>query len=136
MKNQEKKEKFIELRSKGLSYSTIAQELNISKPTLIKWNQEFSKEVSNLLYLHVEGLLEKYKLCKIHRIEILAKSLTDAFDELAKRNFTEMSTKDLINLTLTLERSLKKEMKSIQYHTGNEIDLFADFAEATENLPY
>ena len=35
MKDQETKEKFVELRAKGLSFDRIAQELHVSKQSLI-----------------------------------------------------------------------------------------------------
>ncbi len=42
MKSHEK-EKFIQLRAKGLSFDKISKELNISKPPLLKWNEELMK---------------------------------------------------------------------------------------------
>lgn len=47
MKDMQNKENFIRLRAEGFSFDKIAAEMGISKPTLIKWNQEFSKEVKD-----------------------------------------------------------------------------------------
>jgi len=40
MKDQQTKEKFIELRAKGLSFDKISRELRISKQTLINWSKK------------------------------------------------------------------------------------------------
>ena len=57
MKNHDNKEKFIELRALGLSFDKISLEIGVSKPTLIKWNRECSKEVANLMYFNFEKLI-------------------------------------------------------------------------------
>ena len=38
VKTIEDKQRFVELRAKGLSFERIAEELKVSKPTLIKWS--------------------------------------------------------------------------------------------------
>ena len=45
MKSIEEKQRFVELRAKGLSFERIAEELKVSKPTLIKWSEELFHEV-------------------------------------------------------------------------------------------
>ena len=47
-----------------MSYDKIAQTI----PTLLKWNQQYSDEVSNQLYFNIENLLEQYKVVGISRI--------------------------------------------------------------------
>lgn len=39
MKDQETKERFIELRAKGLSFDKISKELKVSKQILIDWSR-------------------------------------------------------------------------------------------------
>jgi len=68
MKDIKVKEKFIELRAEGLSFDRIAQELDTSKPTLLKWDKEFQNEISELKFIEFELLLEKYKMLKIQRV--------------------------------------------------------------------
>lgn len=64
MKSQLEKEKFIELRANGICYDKISQELDISKPTLLKWGRECHKEISNRLYIDYEALISEYSLKK------------------------------------------------------------------------
>ena len=49
MKTKDQKEKFIQLRAEGNSFDKISDILNISKPTLINWNIDFSKEIDIIL---------------------------------------------------------------------------------------
>lgn len=51
MKTDTEKEKFIELRARGLSFSKIAEAIGVSKPILIKWNSELGKEIANQKFL-------------------------------------------------------------------------------------
>ncbi len=140
MKNTVDKEKFIKMRADGFSYDAIAEKLGISKPTLIKWNKELSREVSNLFYFQVEKILEQYKQLKIHRIEVFAAHLQKAQDELAKRDYTDLPTKDLVALITTLKSQLSQEVGSIEFHTGEvvAIDLIGKgfTEEITLKLPY
>lgn len=51
MKNNSIKENFIRLRAEGNSLNAISKELNTSKPTLIKWEKEFEKEIKKAEHL-------------------------------------------------------------------------------------
>lgn len=48
MKDQETKERFVELRAKGWSFDRIARELKVSKQTLINWSRELALQIGNL----------------------------------------------------------------------------------------
>lgn len=48
MKDYETIKEFIYLRSLGLTYDQIKEEMNISKPTLIKWNKIYKDEIEDL----------------------------------------------------------------------------------------
>ena len=56
MKEQEIKTGFVELRAKGWSYDRIAQELKVSKQTLIIWSKELACEIANLKAIELETL--------------------------------------------------------------------------------
>lgn len=103
MRNQGSKEEFIRLRALGMSYNRIAQTIGVSKPTLLKWNQQCSDVVSNQLYFNVENLLEQYKVLKISRVEAFAGNLKRVLEELSTRDLSSISTKDLISIAPVLE---------------------------------
>lgn len=124
MKDHNVKEEFIRLRAMGLSFEKISKEINTSKPTLLKWNEELEKEIANLCFLEVEMLLEQYRLAKINKIEAFSLVLQKAIEELKKRDFSEVATKDLLGVISTLESKLKIELKPIEYHTDRYHDFF------------
>lgn len=139
MKDFTEKEKFIELRAKGLSFDKISKEINISKQTLIKWNQEFSSEIANLTYFYSENLIEEFRLLKNHKVEALACTLRKVLDELSKRNFDNVSTKDLISIAFSLDNKLKENVSRIEYRTGvSECFSIEEqfFKEKTIPIPY
>ena len=88
MKNVADKEKFVELRAQGLSFVKISEKIGVSKPILIKWNNDLKKELQNRKFFIAEELLEKYHLMKVHRIEIFTKLLNKGLKELETRDFS------------------------------------------------
>lgn len=47
MKSTDAKQKFVELRALGASYKAIAEELLVSKQTLINWSRELNDDLQN-----------------------------------------------------------------------------------------
>jgi hypothetical protein len=141
MKNNQDKENFIQLRAQGLSFDKIAKEISTSKPTLLKWDEEFSKEIANYRYIEADTLLSQYSLVKTHRIESLSLLLQKATDALKDRDFSDTSTKDLISIVFNLQGRLGQELENIEYHTGIVKTLFEEgegslVYEKTLPLPY
>lgn len=122
MKTNDEKNKFIELRAKGLSFDKISAELNISKPTLIQWNAKFSREIANMSYLEFESLLSQYELAKKTRIDAFAAILERAMEELKSRSFEDISTKDLLSVISSIESKIREELRPIHYFTGEYND--------------
>lgn len=122
MKDMATKEQFIELRARGYSFDKIASEIGVSKPTLIKWHGEFEKEIVNLRYIQVEGLLEKHGLIKQKKIEAFAEMLERTLEELRTRDLSEVPVKQLVEISKMIEVRLEKEMEGLVY-TGEEDNL-------------
>jgi uncharacterized protein YjcR len=59
MTDQETINRFILMRSQGWSYNRIAEQLNVSKPTLIKWSREHEFEINNLRTMETEAMAER-----------------------------------------------------------------------------
>lgn len=109
MEDLETKERFIELRAKGLSFDKIAQELKVSKQTLINWSKELSLEISNLRAVELETLQEKYYALKEKRIELFGEKLKVIKEELDKRDLKDVPTDKLFDLLMKYATSLKQE---------------------------
>lgn len=115
MKSIEEKQKFVELRAQGLSFERIAQELSVSKPTLIKWNAELFHEVQEAQFYEQENLLENYKLMRKQRFELYCKLLSAALAELESRaaagRLQEVPTEKLLSMVEQLEKRVQQDTK-------------------------
>lgn len=109
MKDQETKEKFVELRAKGLSFDRIAAELHVSKQSLINWAKELENEIGNMRRIELEALQEKYYMLKSQRIELFGEKLKAIKDELDKRNLSDLPTDKLFDLFVKYFNLLKEE---------------------------
>ena len=129
MKSMSEKQKFIELRAKGLSFDKIAQELGICKPTLLKWSQDYKKEIANLLYFQLESIIIQFRLEKSARVEAMAGILSKALDELKSRSFQELSAKDLLAMIDQTGEKLRGELSCVCYTTDETVDPRTEWQE-------
>lgn len=111
--NIEKQAKFIELRGKGMSFQKIAEEIGVSKPTLIKWNGELLEQVKEAQYMEFEGLVEQYGLFRRERFEVYCKALNSALKEFQERaeqgELKKVPTDKLLNIVEQLEKRLEED---------------------------
>ena len=82
----------------GGSFARIAQELDISKPTLIKWSHKFQFEIQNQRAILLENLQEKWLSACDARVNALGEQLSKIESELAKRDVTSLPTTQLFRL--------------------------------------
>lgn len=113
MKNQKLHDKFIELRSQGNSYHTIAEKLGVSKQTLIRWSKLYEVQISNLRVLELDALQRKYFLTKESKIEAMGKVLKSVITEIEKRDFSDVSSEKLIEIFLKVSDASAKEKVDI-----------------------
>ncbi len=130
--NIEQQARFIELRGKGMSFQKIAEEIGVSKPTLIKWNGELLKQVKEAQYMELENLVEQYGLFRKERFEVYCKALNSALKEFQERaergELKDIPTDKLLNLVEQLEKRVErdttKELLSVRvkdnFHFGEE----------------
>ena len=111
--NIEQQARFIELRGKGMSFQKIAEEIGVSKPTLIKWNGELLEQVKEAQYMEFENLVEEYGLFRKKRFEVYCKALNSALKEFQERAETgelkNVPTDKLLNLVEQLEKRVEKD---------------------------
>jgi predicted transcriptional regulator len=108
------KEKFIELRAEGYSFTEVAKVLGVSKPTLIKWSRELQTEIENAKAINLDALSRKYIVAKEKRIEAFGQRLEKLLTELDKRELSEISTEKLFKIILDLSDRLKAEEVPLQ----------------------
>ncbi|HID42957.1 MAG TPA: hypothetical protein EYP30_04135 [Archaeoglobaceae archaeon] len=124
MKDNETKQKFIELRAKGLSFDKISNELNVSKQTLINWQSEFLEEIANLKAVELEALYEQFYLQKRDRIERFGKLLDRLHNEIEHRDLSALETGKLIDLYLKVYSNAVAELATLNFK--DEQDLKTD----------
>jgi hypothetical protein len=96
-----------------MSFQKIAEEIGVSKPTLIKWNGELLEQVKEAQYMELENLVEQYGLFRKRRFEIYCKALNSALKEFEERaekgELKEVPTDKLLNLLEQLEKRVEKD---------------------------
>lgn len=107
MVKAEETEKFIELRAQGLSFDSIAQQLNISKPTLLKKAREFQGEIERLKFINLEAQAEKYKVLRAERLKSLGELLGKVDGAIEAADFTKLSPEKLVDLKLKLSDKMQ-----------------------------
>ena len=118
--DMKQKERFIELRAKGIPYERIATELDVSKPTLIKWGKELEMEVNNAKALEKEVLQEEYFVSWAQRVQLVGGRLKSIRDELDKRDYTDVSTEKLMELEMKYTVLLKQDETKVSLKVESE----------------
>jgi DNA-binding XRE family transcriptional regulator len=118
----ETKEKFIELRAKGMSFDKIAKEIGKAKQTLIDWSKELQDEIANRKALELEALYEKYYLLKENRLQTFGDMLTKIKKEIEQRDLSDVPTDKLLDLLLKYENQVKDEVVEPTYKSSKEIE--------------
>lgn len=109
----DKQSLFIELRAKGNSFDRIAKELKVSKATLIGWSKELKQEVDNYTALERDAVFKKYKITRLHQVQMYGERLNHIRKELSKRTLEDIPTEKLINMELRILNDLKDMDQSI-----------------------
>ena len=117
MKDEQTRQRFIQLRSTGRSFAAIAGELDVSKPTLINWSRKYRFEIQNLRAIESEALAEKFLATREARAQRLADQLEVVEAELARRNLSDLPTHRLFQLAETLRRQLGQTFGTPQFTT-------------------
>jgi hypothetical protein len=106
MHSTETKTQFIKLRAQGLSFSRIATQLRVSKPTLIAWNRERRSKFQSPRALELK-LLQDSLLPQEEMIRCSFNLRAIEF-ELASRAFREISTDQLHRIATLLRERLSE----------------------------
>lgn len=109
--HDEKKRQFVLLRASGLSYSKISSQMNVSKPTLIKWGKILKRQIDELKMVELEDMYEEMRIGKKKRIEMLAKMLGSVNAELASRDLSVVPEGKLFDIIIKLMELVKSEFK-------------------------
>jgi orotate phosphoribosyltransferase-like protein len=109
MKEQETIQRFIELRSQGLTYAKIAEELQVARRTLINWSRQYQYEIQNLRSIEWEAFTNALLASNCERLKGLNERLQSVETELASRDLASVSTPQLEIMAERLRRRLERE---------------------------
>ena len=124
MTDRENIARFVVLRASGWSFNRIAAELNVSKPTLIKWSRQHQFEIANLRATETENLAETIFGSRNGRWQKLAAQLERIEQEMDKRDLKEISATQLHAIAARLRAEIARDcIAPVQ------------FSETTGNIP-
>ncbi len=126
MKDQACKDRFVELRAQGKSFSSISEELKVSKPTLIAWSRELGEQIKNLRVIHEEALREKYRLTQERELQILSSQLDVIEKEIASRPVFDVPTDKLYGLLFKITEEIRKTQKPTTFQQTRDSLEFSD----------
>jgi transposase len=115
MNDQETIARFIFLRSQGWSFNRIAVELQLSKPTLIKWGRQHQFEIANLRATETEALAERVFRQRHERWEVLARQLKRIEEEIEKRDLEEIPASRLHGIAAALRAEINRETGHVHF---------------------
>ena len=107
------KSTFANLKASGLSYDKIAIELDVSKPTLLKWGEELKYVIIEEARQQAEHLLSEFKLIRQARLKGMQERLENINLELQNRDLAEVSTKELFQIEESLYKSYAKQSQIV-----------------------
>ena len=104
------KDKFIELRAAGWSYTRIAEELKIDRKTVFRWNRLFGARIENYRQLHLEDLQQKLMGSHLQRFSELVEEYQRYHNALKARNPDRIPQHTLFHMTSRLRDRIEKQM--------------------------
>ena len=117
MTDIETQQRFVFLRAEGWSFARIAEDLKVSKPTLINWSRKFQFEIQNQRAINIEALQEKWLSARDARVNAIGEQLRKAEAELARRDISTLTTSQLFSLVEALRRQIKRETGPMEFTT-------------------
>lgn len=109
---------FVMQRAQGKSFDKIAQDLGVTKQTLITWQGELNDQIKEQTFYELQTITEAYEVTRKQRFDANAKLLGAVMAEMTRRadadQLADMPTDKLVNLAMVLERRISQD-------TGREL---------------
>lgn len=109
MKPAELKKEYVRLRAEGQSYSSICEQLHISKSTCTKWEKALAAQIDELKRAELAELCESYSMTKEARIRRLGDTLEKINAALEQADFSTVDLAKLLDFKLKYTEALKGE---------------------------
>lgn len=123
MKPTETKLEYVKARAEGKSYSTIQEELGISKATCSNWEKELKADVEALKSARLEELYASYNMTREARIRTLGQIVNRLDTEIEKQDMSTLSLDRQLELRLKYARELRAEYREpVNTETDNTLE--------------
>ena len=121
MKDNETKERFLELRAKGLPLAKIAAEIKVSKTTLVNWEGDLKEQIDNLRAMELEAMYDKYHLSTRKKVEFFGDILSRIQRELETRELSEIPTEKLFAMYAHFYREAQHALPELTFRNDDEV---------------
>ena len=112
------------LRAQDVSYLKIAEELKISKPTIIEAVKDMENLILNLKSIEIEALKETLNLSHRHRLETLSIMLEKIKAEILSRDLKDIPADKLIELYMKIESNYSELLSGLRFYYREKNDFF------------
>lgn len=112
---------FIRMRSQGMSFDFISQQINVSKTSLIKWSHELKGKIFEAQADAWQTIKEEMKINLIDMLREKAELYSKLKENLKKVDVSELSIDKQYNLMIQLETEFNN--LNLKYNTGITEDL-------------
>lgn len=103
---EDKHAEFVMAMADGKSRRQIAEQLNVSLPTVQKWAKEFNAEIEDARNERRKTVIEQYTAIKQAHMQTLANELTTINTELSTRDYSDVPTDKLLDFKLKYQKEL------------------------------
>jgi hypothetical protein len=99
---------FLNLRIQGWSFARIADQLHVSKPTLLAWSQKHQSELQAMKANRERSVQEAAHASRARQLELLTLFRTALRQELIKRTLQNLSDDEIEALATDIEQQIEK----------------------------
>ena len=117
---------FYKLRAvEGKSFDVISNEINVSKPTLIKWERSARETIDEIRSSEIQNLISGYSHCLKSRLETLIKLSMRLEVEVLQRDLSLTPLNKLVEMLLITNDRIT-EIETNNRLTDSKYDLGSD----------
>lgn len=128
-------EKFLGLRSQGMSYRRIADEVAVSVTTLKKWGQQQDTRIQELSSARLATFVETQLMDLESRLKLRGEQILRIRDELAGRDLSKLDDSVLMRIYLRYLDAVQKEVQPLKVELTNPIAAYENVLIQCLELP-
>jgi hypothetical protein len=110
---------FLNLRVQGWSFARIAEQLHVSKPTLLDWNRKHQSQIESMKAVCERSLHENLQLSRQQELEKLNMFHNALRQELVSRSLKSVPTEQIEALANELQLQIEKVSGKEKSDTSN-----------------